>query len=331
MRRVGERKNRMGAALAGLVLLAAFSAGAGPVWPPPPDPPRVEYVGEILSGELKPETSFLGRIGRFLGGGSDDEKLTLPFAILPVEGMLYLTCQDFPALVRVNLEEGSYKLFRCDDLPLQTPVGLAAGAGYIFVADSGSGAVYRLDGGDLEVWITEGLSRPTGLAVPENAEALYVVDTGDHSIKMFDFEGRAKGVFGGRGDEGQTLNFPTFATGYGTGILVNDTLNYQVKKYDAACRLLGEFGEEGGGPGTFSRAKGLVADKTGNIWVVDSLFDNIQIFDGEGRLLLIVGGSGQEAGEFWSPAGIGISDDLVYVADTFNNRIQVLKNLGGGS
>ena len=34
---------------------------------------------------------------------------------------------------------------------------------------------------------------------------------------------------------------------------------------------------------------------------------------------------GQEPGQFWSPAGIDIVKDTIYIADTFNNRIQILR------
>ena len=331
MRRNGENGIRFGMALMAAVLFAVPYVSANPVWPPPPDQARVEFVSEIRCEDLDPEAGFFGKIGRFLGGADPDEKLGLPFDVLPVNGMLYLTCQNLPALVRVDPVEESYKLYRCDDRPLNTPVSLAESGDVIFVSDSGNGTVYRLADGELEPWITEGLVRPTGLAVSEDGRTVFVVDTGEHRIKVFDLAGRMTGEIGRRGESDGDLNFPTFAMGVGTGILVNDTLNYRIKKFEGTGKLLGAFGEEGNGPGTFSRPKGVAEDGAGNIWVVDALFDNIQIFNSSGRLLLIVGRSGQEPGEFWSPAGIGMNDGLVYVADTFNNRIQVLKNLGGGS
>lgn len=331
MRRNWQNGIRSGTALMAAVLLAVPCAFASPVWPPPPDQARVEFVSEIRCEDLSPETGFFGKIGRFLGGDDPDDKLGLPFDVLPVGGMLYLTCQNLPALVRIDPEKESYKLFRCDDPPLVTPVSLAASGDTIFVSDSGNGTVYRLVDGSLEPWITEGLVRPTGLAVSADGLAVYIVDTGDHQVKVFDLAGSMTGHIGGRGETDDELNFPTFAASAGTGILVNDTLNYRIKKFEGTGELLEAFGEEGNGPGTFSRPKGVAEDGAVNIWVVDALFDNIQIFDPSGRLLLVVGRSGQEPGEFWSPAGIGITEDLIYVADTFNNRIQVLKNLGGGS
>jgi sugar lactone lactonase YvrE len=63
---------------------------------------------------------------------------------------------------------------------------------------------------------------------------------------------------------------------------------------------------------------------------VEALFDAVQIFDAEGRFLLAFGERGLGPGQFWLPAGIFIdADDRVYVADTYNQRIQIFQYLRG--
>jgi hypothetical protein len=65
------------------------------------------------------------------------------------------------------------------------------------------------------------------------------------------------------------------------------------------------------------------------VYVVDALFDNIQIFDQQGRFLLDVGEPGTLPGEFWLPTGLVISsDNRIFVADSYNRRVQVLQYLG---
>jgi DNA-binding beta-propeller fold protein YncE len=78
-----------------------------------------------------------------------------------------------------------------------------------------------------------------------------------------------------------------------------------------------------------ARPKGIAIDSDDHVYVVDNLFDNFQIFDEEGTALLAVGSAGQAPGEFWSPAGIDIVADTLFVADTYNNRIQMFRYLGG--
>ena len=300
-------------------------------WPAAPDEARVEYVREIRCDELELESGFLGRVLSFIGGKDPQAQLSRPFDVEVVGENLYIVCQELPALVRINQQKGTYRLFRCDDRPLSTPVSLAHIGETLFVSDSGSGAVYRLEGDRLVPWITDGLSRPTGIASISEEGVLCVIDTGDHMIKVYDSDGRRIREIGTHGSAETELNYPTFATEAGDGILVNDTLNYRVKRFDGQGRLVSSFGTEGDGPGAFARPKGLALDREGNTWVVDGLFDNIQIFDASGRLLLVIGGPGQAQGEFWSPVGIATSADEVFVADTYNDRIQVLQILGGGS
>jgi DNA-binding beta-propeller fold protein YncE len=80
----------------------------------------------------------------------------------------------------------------------------------------------------------------------------------------------------------------------------------------------------GRGFGQFSKPKGIGVDARGRIFVADAAFNNVQIFDGQGRLLLFFGGMGSAPGQFWMPAGVAVGPDgRIYVADQFNRRINV--------
>ena len=71
-------------------------------------------------------------------------------------------------------------------------------------------------------------------------------------------------------------------------------------------------------------------DSEGHIYVVDASFNNFQIFDEEGQLLLFVGAGGRNPGEFVLPAGMFIDEqDRIYVADQGNSRVQVFQYLHG--
>ena len=63
--------------------------------------------------------------------------------------------------------------------------------------------------------------------------------------------------------------------------------------------------------------------------MVDAVFDNVQVFDGQGRLLMNWGETGSASGEFWLPNAIVISPkNEIYVADSYNHRIQVFSFIG---
>jgi len=300
------------------------------VWPAAPDRARVEYIGSIDCRSLTPAGSFFQKLTRWIGGRSEDELLSLPFDVLAVEQSLYMVCQNVPALVELDRARGEFKLHRDKKQSLQHPVSLCDGGnGLVFVTDPGAGVVYRYDGEDLEPFLVSGLVRPTGISALPEKRRIYVVDTGDQSLKVFDYDGALIRIVHADAEGRLMFNYPTFATITPENeILVNDGLNYQIKRFDSEGKLLGAFGQEGDGPGTFSRPKGIAVDSDSHIYVVDNLFDNVQVFDRSGQVLLAVGTGGDGAGQFWSPAGIDILADTIFIADTHNHRVQILHYLG---
>jgi DNA-binding beta-propeller fold protein YncE len=87
-------------------------------------------------------------------------------------------------------------------------------------------------------------------------------------------------------------------------------------------------GRLGDMPGSFARPKGVAVDSEGHLYAVDAAFNNLQVFDGEGRLLLAFGSMGRSHGQLWLPLGVHIDrHDRVYVADRFNKRVQIYEFL----
>jgi hypothetical protein len=56
------------------------------------------------------------------------------------------------------------------------------------------------------------------------------------------------------------------------------------------------------------------------------MFNNIQIFNQRGELLMLLGGYGDKKGQFALPEDISItSQDIIHVADVNNGRIQIFR------
>jgi len=92
------------------------------------------------------------------------------------------------------------------------------------------------------------------------------------------------------------------------------------------------FGRRGIFVGDMPRPKGVAVDKDGNIYVVESYYDHLLVFNAKGELLLPIGGSGSGIGQFYLPAGICTDEQgRVYVVDGFNGRVVVLEVLGEGT
>ena len=81
--------------------------------------------------------------------------------------------------------------------------------------------------------------------------------------------------------------------------------------------------------GQFKNPRGIATDHEGRVFVVDSGYSRIQVFDGDGAFLTKWGTAGTEPGKFRGPWGIALDRGLVYVTDAGNSRVQVFTPDGG--
>jgi DNA-binding beta-propeller fold protein YncE len=77
----------------------------------------------------------------------------------------------------------------------------------------------------------------------------------------------------------------------------------------------------------------IVIDSAGQILVTDTGNKRVVIFDAQGNFLGQFGSPGMGPGQFDEPVGLAvdIENDLLYVADTWNQRIQVFQLGAPGS
>ena len=98
--------------------------------------------------------------------------------------------------------------------------------------------------------------------------------------------------------------------------------------YDEQESFLFKFGKKGGGSGKLSRPGGISLDEHNNrIYVIDYMRHTANTYSSEnGRFLFEFGGKGWGRGWFQYPSDIAVDTyGNVLVADTFNQRVQVLK------
>jgi len=97
--------------------------------------------------------------------------------------------------------------------------------------------------------------------------------------------------------------------------------------YDENRKFLFKFGEKGGTTGKLSRPIAVAVDnKNEKMYVVDYMRHTVSAYDKEGKYLFEFGGLGWGEGWFQHPRDIAV-DSLgrIFVADTFNDRIQVFE------
>jgi DNA-binding beta-propeller fold protein YncE len=101
----------------------------------------------------------------------------------------------------------------------------------------------------------------------------------------------------------------------------------RVYVYDQKGEFVFRFGAPGATKGKLSRPQGISVDKkTGLIYIMDYMRHALSVYNQEGKYLFEYGNKGDGPGLFNYPKGIFIDQDgRLFVADTFNKRIQVFK------
>jgi DNA-binding beta-propeller fold protein YncE len=201
--------------------------------------------------------------------------------------------------------------------------------GSIYIADSYLNQLYILSEANryepVLFPVNETLMQPTGIAFCRQTKELWVVETAEHRISVFNKKGELVNRIGARGNGPGQFNFPTHLWIDDEGLTyIVDAMNFRIQLFDSSGEYISHFGEQGHASGYLARPKGIATDSYGHIYIADALFNNVQVFTKEGVLLTYVGSEGNENGLFLMPQGIFIDEqDRIYISDSFNNRIQV--------
>jgi ABC-type multidrug transport system ATPase subunit/DNA-binding beta-propeller fold protein YncE len=112
-------------------------------------------------------------------------------------------------------------------------------------------------------------------------------------------------------------------------IAVADTHYSRVVFFNHDGKVVGMLGSAGHDPSQFIYPVCVTQDPHGNFYVGEyGGNDRVQKFSVDGKFLLQIGRCGTEPGEFERASGVVWRDGLLYIADSFNNRIQVFTDTG---
>lgn len=314
------------------------------LWPQPPEVPRY-----MFSGQLTGESNFVrdgggeSRVGSFfrwiagvMSGDVQPVVLQRPQSgMVDESGRVFVTDASRQAVFVFDEPAGRLLVWERADARqgFVAPSGIAAAAdGGIWVADAQLALVAHLDrdGNPLQPVGKGILRRPTGVAWDAAGRRLFVADAYAHDIKVFDPAGNLIESIGRRGDGPGEFNFPSHITIAGDELYVTDTMNSRVQVIPLSGGAPRIFGERGLYIGNLVRPKGVAVDSEGNVYIVESYYDNLLVFNRKGEFLMPIGGVGYGTGKFYLPAGVWVDGhNRVFVADMFNGRVTVFQFLGG--
>lgn len=164
-------------------------------------------------------------------------------------------------------------------------------------------------------------SLPTDVAAGTGGR-LYVVDGGNNRVVSIDDTGAVVSAFGRQGRGDAELDGPVGIGIDGKG---------RVHVADRGNRRIQVFAEDGSYlypvplfvDGTRIEPVDVAVNKDGTeLFVTSADTHEVIVFDWKGNPLRRWGGRGEEPGQFFHPATIEISAEMVYVVDVLNARVQ---------
>ena len=219
-------------------------------------------------------------------------------------------------------------------------------------------------GGDLD-----GFNWPRDLSLNDSSNTIWVADTKNGRFVEFDPDGNATGrTFGSLGSGLGQFNRPFSVVSYGTSLVVADSANNRVQRWDVSevkptlvwsssgignpqavtvdgstvlvtdtrnnrlARLDIETGDQIGdflGVGNLHSPEGVAVDADGRIWVGDRAYNRIVELDSDGTFLQSFGSRGSGPMQLNHPTHVTVFGNLLYVCDVWNDRVQIFDLTGG--
>ena len=322
------------------------------VWPSPPNIARVRWMDYFAGQKIdytpaKTTKAKQGWMDRLAGSKPQEDKFnpkTFPFQLIgpygvavDSKGQAYVADQRVGAIFIFNTETRNTEMIRNG---IEAHFGLVNGLAIddsdrLFVSDGKMKRIMIFNAKhEVENQITEGLVDPVGLAIDTENRFLYVADTQQDQVIVYDADTLKLLRRIGTGGKNHFLTTPgDFAAPQGVAVdkdgnvYVTDTLNDRVEIFDADGNFISTFGKNGDGPGYFARPKGIAVDGDGHIWVADEVQDRLQVFNREGQLLTYIGmGHGNMPGQFKALVGVAIDkQNRVFTTEQYPGRMQMFR------
>jgi len=322
------------------------------VWPEPPNTPRIRYLNYFAGQKIPTDAeekaaktskqSWMDRLAGIAPENQSGNKM-LPFQLLgpgmmavDAEGELLVPDQRVGGIFVFNTETRDATMIRNGfEARFALVNGIAIDDdGRMFVTDGKLHHVLIFNEKRQVVdQIAAGLIDPYGVAIDVENRRLYVVDTQQDQVFVFDADSfKLLRRIGTAGKKHELTTAGDFSLPSGVAldkegnVYVTDTMNSRIEIFDADGNFVSQFGKNCDGQGCTPKPKGIAIDSDGHIWVADPMLDVLQVFSREGQLLAYLGGHGSLPGQFSSLVGVTIDKkNRVFASDQYPGRVQMFR------
>lgn len=280
------------------------------LYPSPPDTVRIQYLTSINSS-----ASVEGKQSAFKAfffGPQEAEKIGNPISIHTSKDKIFIFDGAVKGLRIIDLKEKKFysfipggagalkspsacffssdSLLYITDILRKQAVVFDAKLKYKFVkaiSDTGQFKPMSIVEYDKKVWIVNGYSKKVHVYDKFTDELLYTFPNDKTR------------------EEGKLFS-PAFIHANNDKIYVTDVGGFCVNVYDLDGVFIKRIGQYGNLFGQFGRPKGLAVDREEILHVVDASFENVQMFNNDGRVLMFYGGPYTASGGMTLPRDLTI-------------------------
>lgn len=244
--------------------------------------------------------------------------------------------------------------YMTDESHLNTPVGVALDSnGDTVVVESYGYRLVKFDSDGNQLWMVgePGVwgdnnehfgtywGKMEGNPAIDEDHKIYVADTTNNRIQIFNSDGIFQNTFGSYGQGNEEFDFPTFIfiDPINGDIYISDTYNHRIQIFNSSLIYKGTIGvtaESGSDNEHFDCPTGVVVDQEGNIYVGDYINTRVQkcvLNGGDYTCETFIGETGAYDWNFGhvTPQGLAIDNaGRIYVSDNFAARIQIFDSNG---
>lgn len=309
-------------------------------WPPPPEQPRIEWIGRYQSNLDLNEQSAAKSALSFLTGETEKEGLNTPNGIASNgKGKVYITDKFRGGVVVFDFNAKDVYICGGDILmgAFKLPWGIDLdNDGNIYVGDTAQSTITVLSPQEqlLRTIKFKDLKGLSIFRIDKKRNRIIIPDPRGHKIIISNLDGTViKTIqnFKNKGVEDR-FNFPlaTAVTSKGN-ILVADGFNARIVRFTPEGEFISAWGTRGATPGTIDLMHSFAVDSDDHVYVVDSRSNQLNIFSETGEALLAIGQYNlnlNAIGSFDMPNDIYIdNNDAIYIIEKLARRFQIMQYL----